>query len=751
MQRIRLERMPISNIIKEIEMCFKIIPAVPRDCIRALNMLVYNMQKHEFDSCNFKEVVFLILRGLTASDLYLRNYIYTVLIELGRKTPDGILAINYIIKELDDRKIPVNMKNTALRALFANLPLTMHFDFQKYVQAGILDKNENSIAVAAEFFKNAKVDLSVKKRISDYHLAYFGRVPINKYTSMIEMERLVSNNSDEVSSYLFISTDQITFVEAARQLTLMRPESAAPHIEKAVHVAREMLVRGGVYALAALRILGSFCSNFPTKVAYANHEIEDLVHNPCRILSMLAILILLRTGTEKTVDMLALKLEPYLQSMPNNYKRMAINTMEKLSLKKNSNSYFTFLKSILIEKGDLEFKRFILQKIEILLKNNSENNNLKNNLKDINNSENNNNVENNTFNINDTNNSNTFNNSKDITDFLCNYLEDPEYFQLNIDILGILGKYMIDKNNLVHIYNRLILENGHVRNAAIQALFDLDKNIFSEILNIFVDKETKGLCNFLKCCNSLSSGEFNIAELGILREEVFKYLPECIEESSTTEQESEFIKDCRPIILTGKNADFEISVIKKIFINQAILEFTFVNKLDGVTINSALLSIEDNMGNIKNISLDDIGGKGSKIIREIEVDVNENNVFNSIFEYQILVDDELDEDSISLEPFNFTVLDFVRPIQVTNDLINAKRKNIQISLNFNPSEAATKIIGLANMFLIADKGSFTLSGSYKGDLIFIEVFTKGNTTTTVSMNIYCNNETLVSQITDLFE
>ena len=42
-----------------------------------------------------------------------------------------------------------------------------------------------------------------------------------------------------------------------------------------------------------------------------------------------------------------------------------------------------------------------------------------------------------------------------------------------MDILCILGQNIRNESDLVHIYNRLVLDNHHVRNCANQSLYNL--------------------------------------------------------------------------------------------------------------------------------------------------------------------------------------------------------------------------------------------------------------------------------------
>ena len=247
----------------------------------------------------------------------------------------------------------------------------------------------------------------------------------------------------------------------------------------------------------AMKILSVLAITFPTKVAKANREIEDLVPSDSKTISMFAVVTLLKTGTDETAKQLAAKLEPFLHKMPTSYKMMAIDTMEKLS-KNTRIEFLEFIKKAFFERdrNDLTFKRYILKKFELLLKEDQCRN--------------------------------------QIIKMLCNYIEDPEYYQL--DILGILGEYLNDSKQLIHIFNRLILDNNHVKMSAIQTLYDINdrmkigadeifnKKVLEPSLECTKDHEINKMFNFFIENKNLKRGPFEISELGILKDEVSRNL-----------------------------------------------------------------------------------------------------------------------------------------------------------------------------------------------------------------------------------
>ncbi|ELA42726.1 uncharacterized protein VICG_00041 [Vittaforma corneae ATCC 50505] len=715
MQKQKLEILPQREILKSLENAFNVIPIVPRDCIKAINKLVYNMNQQNFSQEVYKNVLFLVLRAFTSKDNYLKSVVYSLLEMLSTKTFDGLLGINSIIKDIDDKHTPVNMRNSALRVLFSNLPLTMRFEFEKLIKTALLDNKtrDNAVCISSEYFKDMKVDSRIFDKIDDYHLSFFNRLPINRYTSMLEIRRIVKNNEDvhKISQYLTTSTDSTTFFEAAKALTVIRQEMAAPMIDKAVSTIRVHLKKGPIEQFASMKILNKLSVLFPTKVAKANREIEDLVHVNSRTVSMLAILTLLKTGTDETARQLSSKLEPLMSTMSEPYKIMAIETIEKLT--RNSKSeYLAFLKASLFDKGSIEFKRFILKKVEPLLADSDEC-------------------------------------QKEVMKFLCSYVEDPEYYQISMDILGLISQYILNSKDLIRVYNRLILDNIHVRNSACQALFDLsDKFDTLEALDSIQDQETMKIRSFLYSNADIKKGRFDINELGDLRDEVLKYLAAPIEEPKEGEAlDDRFIKECRSIPLTPEGSDFSVAVIKKMFKDSVVLLFTFENKMSRIVVNSCLLTI-DTGAEKHSIELSHTEFKDTTTAtRELEVSLKKGDVVNGVFEYQISPEDELTEvenDSISLIPFDINVLDYIRPVVAGH--IPTNKRMVESKFKLKQTEAISRIVGVCNMFLTADKDSFELQGCYED----IPVVLRGNAVyskyTTVYLEILCDNSHVVDEI-----
>lgn len=720
-QKQKLEILPPREILKGLEDAFNLIPIVPRDCVKAINRLVYNLDKQQFQPETYKSIMFLILRAFTAKDNYLKCVLYALLEKLSEKTSDGILSVNSIVKDLDDKKSTHITRNLAMRALFSNLPSSMRYEFQKILQTALIDEKsrDNAVCIASEYFKDMKIDSKTFDRIDDYHLSFFNRLPINKYTSMIEIRRLAKNDSEiqKIGKYLNGTVDSITFFEAARVLTTIRQELAAPLVDKAVTGLRAYLKTGIIEQFASMKILSKLALTFPTKVARANQEIEDLVQISSKTISMLAILTLLKTGTDQTAKQLTSKLEPLMSTMSESYRIIAIDTIEKLS-KNSKKDYISFLKSSLFDRGrgSIEFKRIILKKLEPLL--------------DLDETKN------------------------VVLKFLSFYVEDPEYYQISMDVIGLMSRYITNPRDLVHFYNRIILDNSHVRNCAYQALFDLDERLGTgDSLKKVYDPETEKIRSFLCSNEHLKRGPFNLDELGDLKGDVLKYLAVAEPDVAEVQLDADaFIKECRPMLLTAKDADISITLVKKIYMDKIVFVFTFENNMSKVMVGPCLLSIDIGSNNISfDLSIKDFQDSNI-VIKEVEVPKEKVESINGVFEYSISLEDDPDEtetDSISLTPFDISIFDMIRPENVKKT--PEYMKEIDLKFKLRSTEAISKIVGVCNMHLIAEKDSFILEGYYNKIPVVIQGSVRESKHSTVHMEIFCDDEDVINEITAFFD
>lgn len=722
MQGLKFEILQPNDLIKNIELSFMAMPLVTRDCVRSLNILFYNMQSTEFSKEIYREIIIFIMKGFTSKDQYLKAMIYVFLEDVSKKTDDVILAVNSLVKDIEDKHTAGALKNLAYRALFSILPANMRYDFQSYIRNILIDSNSRDIAIclASKYFKDLKVPINVTGSISDYHCSYFNKLPINQYSSLLEFKKLYGDNKNvaKIADYINSSTEPDMFFEAIKTLILFNPEIIAPYVDRMVSVLKYYLQRDEVEEFLAIKILNNLSCNFANKVSKINREIENLVQSSSLTVSMLAIVTLLITGTDETVKHLVAKIKPLMHTMSEAYKIIAIEAMEKLS-KESKKEFVEFLISVFKERSEIMFKRYLLKKLESLI--------IIDELKPR------------------------------IFKFLFNYIEDPEHFQLSMDILGILGQHINTKKDLIHIYNRLILDNSHVRMCAYQSLFNLsDKFDTMQCFNNVEDPDTSNIRAFLALNTNLKKGDFNISELGDLKEEVLKYadIEILTEINKETVLEGDFIKECRPICLTSANSDFEIILIKKISVDKIVLCFSIENKMEKVVVTGGTLGfVTTDSSNSKfnvDIKTEDFAGAGVAN-KEVEVSLSTGTALNGVFNYNLCFEedyDEIENDTISLLPFDINILDYVRPTFLSVCPENSKDFTLKFKLSI--TDAISKIVGAANMFIIAEKDKFELMGTYNR----IPIVIKGNAVskkyTSVDMQVFCDDDVLIDQIISIY-
>lgn len=760
MNKYKLKVDSAIDVLESFQKVFNAYSVVTRECVKACNILVFNLDLVIKDATILRTIIFLLMNGFNTNDGYLRNYIHVVLMQLSQYSRETKFAINYALKDLDNPKLDDKYRDVALRSLFSILPETMYYDFEKYIQGN----SSSGLVIAYEFFcrNNNKLKNGAKLNfnnipsgtICDYHAAFLKKIQtINKYSGIIEVGRSISERHEETGGYLFVSSEPTLFVAACKALTLMKPEVAAPYVDKTVDVLRMYAATTGIEAFCAARYLSRLATCFARRVARANEELGELVRASQRCIAMIAIVTLLRTGTAETVARLGARLEPYMATMPDSYKRTAIDTMEGLLEKSGVSEvsaykeYCDFLKRRLVGKCGLPFKRYILDKLRRQLNISSENG-----LKGQNG------------------NTDKIYSSNGIVDFLCKYLEDPEFFEVSVDILGILGGVLEQPCDIVHVYNRLVLDNVHVQRAAVQALYDIGNNI--EYVGKWTNEpETRHICKFLRGCVGTSDGDFSIKELGNgVHEKIIKYLPESycsilgmnlgglgamdkgngLDKSSISDAEKPtFIKECRKIYLNKETEDFYVGVIKRMFSDRVVVVVEIENRMQDVELCAGLLRFESS-GRVFTYDVSADLFVNNVAVVEIELSVTEDDVVYGIFEYKVRFDEEMDKDYCSLDPFDFNVFDFIVPVAFEKAPVECK--TICMKYACRSVEAATRVADIANMHMVTDRKTLVLSGRYNGEDVFVKVvISEVGEGVSVSMDIRCDNDDIIAKIVKVFE
>lgn len=257
--------------------------------------------------------------------------------------------------------------------------------------------------------------------------------------------QLVENNdSDGAQSYIeFIECclrhkSEMVIYEAAHAIVNLR--KTARDLAPAVSVLQ--LFCGSSKAtlrLAGARTLAKLTLKHPTAVAACAVDLENLISDPNRSVATLAVTTLLATGAESSVDRLMKQISSFVSEISDEFKIVVVQAIRRLCQKfpRKHQSLAAFLAGMLRDEGGLEYKAAIADAIIALVEENPD--------------------------------------SKETgLAHLCEFIEDCEHTALAVRILHLLGregpKSRQPSRYIRFIYNRVILESGPVRAAAVSAV-----------------------------------------------------------------------------------------------------------------------------------------------------------------------------------------------------------------------------------------------------------------------------------------
>lgn len=191
--------------------------------------------------------------------------------------------------------------------------------------------------------------------------------------------------------------------------------------------------------LAGARTLARLTARHPTAVAACAVDLENLISDSNRSVATLAVTTLLATGAESSVDRLMKQISSFVSEISDEFKIVVVRAIRKLCTKfpRKHQSLAQFLAGMLRDEGGLEYKAAIADAIIALVEENPD--------------------------------------AKETgLAHLCEFIEDCEHTALAVRILHLLGregpKSRQPSRYIRFIYNRVILESGPVRAAAVSAV-----------------------------------------------------------------------------------------------------------------------------------------------------------------------------------------------------------------------------------------------------------------------------------------
>lgn len=191
--------------------------------------------------------------------------------------------------------------------------------------------------------------------------------------------------------------------------------------------------------LAGARTLARLTTKHPAAVAACAVDLENLISDSNRSVATLAVTTLLATGAESSVDRLMKQIASFVSEISDEFKIVVVRAIRRLCTKfpRKHQSLAAFLAGMLRDEGGLEYKAAIADAIIALVEENPD--------------------------------------AKETgLAHLCEFIEDCEHTALAVRILHLLGregpKSRQPSRYIRFIYNRIILESGPVRAAAVSAL-----------------------------------------------------------------------------------------------------------------------------------------------------------------------------------------------------------------------------------------------------------------------------------------
>ncbi|GBP24818.1 Coatomer subunit gamma [Eumeta japonica] len=461
---------------------FNETPVNHRKCTHILTKILYLLNQGEkLTTQEATDAFFATTKLFQSKDVVLRRMVYLCIKELSSMAQDVIIVTSSLTKDMTGKEDLY--RAAAIRALCSITDSTMLQAIERYMKQAIVDKNpavSSAALVSALHLSNTAPDLvrrwaneaqeaiSSDNAMVSYHalgvvagsrkndklatvklVTKLARSPFKSPYGLCLLIRLaaqlVDNDESEASQpYIeFIECclrhkSEIVIYEAAHAIVNLR--KTARDLAPAVSVLQ--LFCGSSKAslrLAGARTLARLTAKHPTAVAACAVDLENLISDSNRSVATLAVTTLLATGAESSVDRLMKQIASFVSEISDEFKIVVVRAIRRLCSKfpRKHQSLAAFLAGMLRDEGGLEYKAAIADAIIALVEENPD--------------------------------------AKESgLAHLCEFIEDCEHTALAVRILHLLGREgprsRQPSRYIRFIYNRVILESGPVRAAAVSAV-----------------------------------------------------------------------------------------------------------------------------------------------------------------------------------------------------------------------------------------------------------------------------------------
>lgn len=471
----------------------KIVTENPRKCSQLITKLLHIVtQGDEMSSSEVTDVFFGVTKLFQSKDASLRRMVYFFIKEVAETcNPDDIIiATSSLTKDMNSNEDL--FRANSIRVLAKMIDSTMLGAIERYVKQAIVDKNamvsSSALVAGSHLIKQGSSDV-VRRWVNEvqeavlspsdmvqfhalsllYDIKQHDRLAISKMVTQLTRGSVTSpmacclliryiaailqssaNDGGFASSQagrhvyqhlelMLRHRSEAVIYEAAKALCSL-PGVEDRDLGPAVAVLQLFLSSPKqTMRLAAMRALAKVAVAKPSAVVKCNDDMESLISDPNRSIATFAITILLKTGSEASVDRLMKQISSFMNEIADEFKIVVVTAIRELCLKYplKHRVLVGFLANFLREEGGFEFKKAIVDAVVALMRA-----------------------------IPETKESSLF--------YLCEFIEDCEFTALSTQILHLVGAHgptaSAPARYIRFVYNRVILENAVVRAAAVTAL-----------------------------------------------------------------------------------------------------------------------------------------------------------------------------------------------------------------------------------------------------------------------------------------
>ncbi|XP_028177225.1 coatomer subunit gamma-2-like [Ostrinia furnacalis] len=461
---------------------FNSTPVNPRKCIHILTKIIYLLyQGEKLGTQEATDVFFATTKLFQSKDVVLRRLVYLCIKELSPMAQDVIIVTSSLTKDMTGKEDLY--RAAAIRALCCITDSTMLQAIERYMKQAIVDKNPavSSAALVSALHLSATVPDLVRRWVNEaqeaimsenamvsYHalavvagarrndrlstvklVTKFSRTPLRSPYALTLLIRYAAKLSEEdetdaADGYLdFIESclrhkSEIVVYEAAH--AIVNSSKSTKAIAHAVSVLQIFCGSSKPHLrFAGARTLAKLTAKHPNAVADCAPDLENLISDPNRSVATLAVTTLLATGTESSIDRLMKQISGFMSEISDEFKIVVVQAIRRLCSKypRKHQSLAAFLAGMLRDEGGVQYKTAIADAIIALVEENPE--------------------------------------AKETgLAHLCEFIEDCEHTSLAVRILHVLGregpKARQPSRYIRYIYNRVILESGAVRAAAVSTV-----------------------------------------------------------------------------------------------------------------------------------------------------------------------------------------------------------------------------------------------------------------------------------------